>query len=90
VVIVSENSQSEAIQSEDATSKSSFDPNYRLDVMPQSSRYVINGFLGMILAFAGIFILFTSWSSMGFWSVVFGLLLIIGAVRVVSFSFTLK
>lgn len=85
-----ESNQSEPVRPEFGVDKPSSDPHYRPDVMPQSSRYVINGFLGMILAFAGIAILVTGWASMGLWSVVFGLLLIVGAVKVVSFSFTLK
>jgi hypothetical protein len=75
---------------EDVAGKSNLDSGNHFDVMPHSSRVVIDGFLGLVLAIAGFTFLFIGWESMGAWSVVFGVLFIIGAAYVIRFPFTMK
>jgi LPXTG-motif cell wall-anchored protein len=87
---MSEQNQSENAHSARSGNNSNSDSEYRFDTTPQSSRIVIDGLLGIILAIAGIFILATGWESMGIWSVVFGLLILVGAVFVIRFPFTMK
>lgn len=86
---MAENAQSGDVSPETSSATPNIDPDYRPDVWPQDSRYVVNGLLGIILVIAAGY-LFTQWPVMGPWSIVSGLLFLVAAFYVVSFSFRLK